>query len=140
MVNIHATLISFMEKGILLTGKSGAGKSDLALRMIIDKGAVLVSDDRVELEVIDDALYGRSPNEIRGKLEVRGVGIANFYTKEKEKISLCVELCDKNEKIERLPLPEYEEISGVLIEKIKIYPFNCSSICKIVAKISGNIN
>lgn len=48
-INIHATLVSLNGKGILLTGKSGSGKSDLALRMIMEYQAQLVADDRVDL-------------------------------------------------------------------------------------------
>ena len=58
MINIHATLISYKNKGILLTGKSGSGKSDLALRMIINNKAKLVADDRVILENIGNKLIG----------------------------------------------------------------------------------
>ena len=52
MNNIHATLVNFNGVGILLKGKSGSGKSDLALRMIIEKGAKLVADDRVILSMV----------------------------------------------------------------------------------------
>ena len=49
MLNIHASLVALDNKGILLLGKSGCGKSDLALRLIMEKGAKLVADDRVDL-------------------------------------------------------------------------------------------
>ena len=78
MFNIHATLISFHNKGILLTGKSGVGKSDVALRMIMEKGAVLVADDRVDLVCANGNLFGSCPKNIRGLLEVRNVGIGHF--------------------------------------------------------------
>lgn len=140
MLNIHATLISFENKGILFIGKSGAGKSDLALRMIMEHGALLVADDRVDIEKIDGKIYGSSPNEIAGKLEIRNIGIGKFSQKQKEEINICVELCNDREKLERLPEEEYADFLGVSITKIKLYPFDCSTICKIIAKISGIIS
>ena len=70
MTNIHATLVSFQNKGILLRGKSGSGKSDLALRLITMHGATLVADDRVNLCVQKNKLLGSVPHEIQGKLEI----------------------------------------------------------------------
>ena len=140
MNNIHATLISYEEAGILFIGNSGSGKSDLALRMIMEKGARLVADDRVNLCVENNCLYGFVPKELYGKMEIRGLGIANFVPKEKEKIVLCVELVKNREEIERMPILENIIFLGVSVTKIKLYPFDCSTICKIIAKISGIIS
>lgn len=140
MNNIHATLISYNNNGILFIGKSGSGKSDLALRMIMQNNALLVSDDYVNLEVVDDNLYGIAPQEIAGKMEVRGLGIVPFNNKNREKITLCVELCQKREDVERLPMPEYCDFLGISVPKIKLYAFDCSTSCKIIAKISSIIS
>jgi len=74
MIRLHATCIDCKGHGVLITGRSGCGKSDLALRLI-DRGARLVSDDYTEVEVIDGRLVGRAPREIAGLIEVRGLGI-----------------------------------------------------------------
>lgn len=140
MDNIHATLISYNNNGILLIGKSGSGKSDLALRMIMQNNAILVSDDYVNLEVINNHLFGSAPQEIAGKLEVRGLGIMPFNHKNSEKITLCVELAEKREDVERLPSAEYCDFLGISIPKIKLYAFDCSTSCKIIAKISSIIS
>ena len=140
MNNIHATLVSYQGKGILFTGKSGSGKSDIALRMISEKGAVLVADDRVDLEIIENKLYGSAPKQIAGKLDIRGVGIASMPVKEKEEISLCVELCSDRKEIERLPETQFVDFLGISVEKIRLYPFDCSTLCKIIAKICGIIS
>ncbi len=137
--NIHATLVSFKNTGILFIGKSGSGKSDVALRMIMEHGAVLVADDRVNLECIDGNLYGSSPENISGKMEVRNLGLLSFDSKKKEKISLCVELCTDRTLLERLPKKEYTKFLGVSVEKIRLYPFDCSTICKIILKITSII-
>lgn len=136
MKNIHATLVSYKNKGILLLGESGAGKSDVALRMIMEHQAILVADDRVDLFCKDGKLYGSAPTSLAGKLEIRGVGIENFDFKKSEHIVLCVELCSNRDDISRLPLEETIDFLGVSITKIKLYPFDCSIICKIIAKIN----
>jgi len=137
MINLHATFVKINDKGVLLIGKSGMGKSDVALRLIMDKNAVLVADDRVNVEVVGKTLIGRCPDEIAGKLEIRNVGIIDInYIKEAE-INLCVELiCDRN-KLERFPEAKSFEILGVNVPKIELYPFDCSTIHKIIQKISG---
>ena len=58
----------------LLLGESGAGKSDLALRLIA-AGAQLVADDRVELSVESNRLIARAPANLAGLIEIRNVGI-----------------------------------------------------------------
>lgn len=138
--NIHATLINFNKKGILFIGKSGSGKSDLALRMIVEKGAKLVADDRVILTKTNNTLFGKAPENISGKLEVRGVGICDFDYMKKSKIDLCVELCDSREDVDRLPDEAFANFLGISLTKIKIYPFDCSTICKIIIKTSSIIS
>ena len=138
MINIHATLVDFEGKGSLITGKSGYGKSDLALRMIMENKAKLVADDRVNLEVIDNKVVGRAPIELYKKLEIRNIGIALIDdTKEQSNICLCVELCKNRDELERMPCFESIDILGISIPKIKLYAFDCSTICKIIQKISG---
>ena len=80
---LHATLVQLEQKGILLLGKSGAGKSDLALRLIENKGAVLVADDVVVLQTENGHLYGQAAENLRGMLEVRGIGIVPYPVLEK---------------------------------------------------------
>lgn len=140
MINIHATLICLNNKGILLTGKSGVGKSDVALRMIMEKGAVLIADDRVNIEDINGKLYGSTPQEIAGLLEVRNVGICQFDFKPRSEIVLCVELCSDRKELERLPDDEHVDFLGVSLTKLKLYPFDCSILCKIIAKLDMMVN
>ncbi len=139
MLNIHATLVSFEDKGILIRGKSGSGKSDLALRLVMDKGAVLVADDRVDLTFKDGVLYGSSPKELFGKMEIRGLGIATFPAIEKCVISLCVDLCDNRSVVERFPQEEFASFLDISVPKITLYSFDCSTTDKIIAKICGII-
>jgi HPr kinase/phosphorylase len=89
--NIHASCVAIGAQGILLVGKSGTGKSDLALRLI-DAGARLVADDRTILFVAKGALHGKAPASIKGLLEVRGVGIIALAPRARVRIALVVRL------------------------------------------------
>lgn len=107
--------------------------------MIMEKGAKLVADDRVDLQCENGELFGYTPKNIQGLLEIRNVGIGQFEYMPKEKIALCIELCEKKEDLERLPKEEYVDFLGVSVTKLKLYAFDCSILCKIIAKINGYI-
>ncbi len=71
---LHATTIAIDGRAVLLCGPSGSGKSDLALRLM-DRGALLVSDDQTIIHRIHDGLTASAPATIAGLIEVRGIGI-----------------------------------------------------------------
>lgn len=74
---IQGVLLKVFEKGVLLIGKSGIGKSECALDMI-DRGHALVADDFVELSLDGQGrVVGRSPDLLKDHMEVRGLGILN---------------------------------------------------------------
>ncbi len=98
--NIHASCVAIGRRGVLLLGKSGAGKSDLALRLI-DQGAVLVADDRVILWVEKGALYARAPATIKGMLEIRSLGIVAFPARAKVKVALVIRLGQEDARLPR---------------------------------------
>jgi hypothetical protein len=89
--NIHASCVAIGGHGVLLLGKSGAGKSDLALRLI-DGGARLVADDRTILFAVRGALHAKAPESIKGLLEIRGLGIVACPVRPQVKIALVVRL------------------------------------------------
>jgi HPr kinase/phosphorylase len=103
LIHIHASCIAIGSKGVLILGESGAGKSDLALRLM-DGGAKLVADDRTELWVERGRLCARAPKSIAGLIEVRGLGIVAQPFARKTIIALAIEL---NEAPERLPEPAF---------------------------------
>jgi HPr serine kinase-like protein len=102
-INIHATCIRIGRHGVLLLGKSGAGKSDLALRLI-GRGATLVADDRCDLCVERGRLVARPPKTIAGLLEVRGIGIVALPHAARAPIALAVDL---SRAVPRLPDTQY---------------------------------
>ena len=90
-VNIHATCVAIRAKGVLILGDSGAGKSDLALRLI-DAGAKLVADDRTELYLTRGLLCARAPKTIAGLIEVRGLGVIVLPFAKSVSLALAVKL------------------------------------------------
>ncbi|MDP8231930.1 MAG: HPr(Ser) kinase/phosphatase [Candidatus Zophobacter franzmannii] len=74
---IHGTLVDVFGAGVLLTGKSGIGKSECALDLVT-RGHGIVTDDTVTIKVLDDALVGMPPQKFGHFMEIRGVGIINI--------------------------------------------------------------
>lgn len=132
---LHATCVAIGSKGVLLTGESGLGKSDLALRLI-DRGAALVADDQVEIRRRGKELAVTAPAAIKGLLEVRGLGIFKVKAKEKTNISLVVRLC-RPEWIERLPFPEPYSLLGLELPQIRLNAFEHSAPVKIEMALSA---
>lgn len=114
--NIHASCVAFGRRGVLLLGKSGVGKSDLALRLI-DQGAVLVADDRVLLSVEKGALHACAPASIKGLLEIRGLGIVAFPARARIRIALAVRLGAEGA---RLPSPRFYQPPAALKARTKV--------------------
>lgn len=109
--NVHATAVALNAgRGVLILGASGAGKSELALRLMAF-GAQLVADDRVDLSVRDGELWARAPAALSGLIEMRGVGILRADALPSARIVLVVDL-DAQE-TERLPPRRARDLLGV---------------------------
>ena len=125
---LHATTIAIDGRALLLMGPSGSGKSDLALRLI-DRGAVLVSDDRTVLTVSNGAVLASSPATITGKIEVRGMGILDMPNAHHVPVAMIVRLGGP---VERLPLQETTTtIADVAIPEIALDAFEGSAPIKV---------
>jgi HPr kinase/phosphorylase len=129
--------------GVLLLGESGAGKSDLALRLI-SRGAQLVADDRVELFARDDALWAHPPKTLAGLIEVRGVGVLSLPFDAEARIGLVVQLVPR-EKMPRMPdLERYEVPPHLAVTTnpplIRLAPFDHSAAAKIAAAAAAFAN
>lgn len=86
---LHASCVAIQGRAVLIEGGSGEGKSDLSLRLI-DRGAVLVSDDYTICRRRGGALEGCAPANIAGKIEVRGIGIVEMPHLENAPIALLI--------------------------------------------------
>ncbi|MDF0728281.1 HPr(Ser) kinase/phosphatase [Cytobacillus sp. S13-E01] len=112
---VHGVLVDIYGVGVLLTGKSGVGKSETALELV-KRGHRLVADDCVEIRQEDqDTLVGTAPDLIEHLLEIRGLGIINVMTlfgagavRSFKRITLVInlELWDQNKQYDRLGLEE----------------------------------
>ena len=127
---IHATCVLIGDVGVMLRVVSGAGKSDLALRLI-DRGAVLIADDYVEARPIDDTLHVAVPERIAGLIEVRGVGILPFPHRSEAIIRLVVDLAADPDVEERLPEPHQTVIAGVTLPIYRLNPRPASAPIKV---------
>jgi hypothetical protein len=125
---LHATSVAIAGRVVLLCGPSGAGKSDLALRLI-DRGGILVSDDYTLIKRIDGQLLATAPDTIRGKMEVRGLGIVAMPHVDDAPVALLADLFDK---VDRMPLtPFFRAVAGMDVPVVKIAPFETSAPIKI---------
>lgn len=124
---IHATTIAIGGRGVMLRGASGAGKSDLALRLI-DRGAVLVSDDYSEVAVEGGALIASVPATIAGQIEVRGVGIVEMSHVSPVTVALVVELGGA---VERLPEARTVPVLGIAVPALALDAFAASAPIKV---------
>ena len=74
--SLHGVLMNIYGRGVLITGESGIGKSEIAIDLI-KRGHTLISDDRVDVYRAHNRLYGEAPELLKGFIELRGVGIIN---------------------------------------------------------------
>lgn len=116
LCRLHASCASSAGQGVLLTGPSGSGKSDLLLRLL-DRGFDLVADDQV---VVRDG-RASAPADLAGLLEVRGLGVVRRQFVASAALVLAVAL----RRGERLPLPVRYDV--VDLPMVAIDPFQASA-------------
>ncbi len=145
-IRIHGVLVDIYGEGVLITGESGIGKSEVALELI-HRGHRLVSDDVVEIKKIsDDTLLGTAPDITRHLIELRGIGIVDAKAlfgvesvKDTQSIDLVIRLeeWNRDQEYDRMGLEEnYIEYLGnkVVCHAIPIRPGrNVAIICESAA-------
>ncbi len=127
---VHGVLLDVLDVGVMITGQSGVGKSELALELI-SRGHGLIADDVVELfRIAPNIIEGRCPPLLKDFLEVRGLGMLNIRTifgetaiRIKKNLKLIVELqrasAEQMAGLDRLPLrPENATMLAVPVRKV----------------------
>ncbi len=130
-ISMHGVFMDILGMGVMITGESGLGKSELGLELI-SRGHGLVADDAVDLHRINQAsIEGRCPELLQNLLEVRGIGLLDIKTifgetavRRKMRLSLIVHLVRKEtleRDYERMPHePLYQDVLGVPVRKAVI--------------------
>jgi HPr kinase/phosphorylase len=128
-VTMHGVFMDILGLGVLITGESGLGKSELGLELI-SRGHGLVADDAVDFARLGpDYIEGRCPVILRDLLEVRGLGLLDIRTifgetavRRKLKLRLIVQLVRRNDgEFERLPIDaQFIDVLGTPIRTVKI--------------------
>lgn len=125
---LHMSCVALDGRGVLIEGPSGAGKSDLALRLI-DRGAVLVSDDYTVLTNREGRLNAAPPARIAGLIEVRGIGLIARPHVSDVPVALMIRLSDDQERLpETTPM---REIAGVAVPVAVIRAAEASAPIKV---------
>ncbi len=144
---LHGVLVDILGVGVLLQGKSGVGKSECALDLIL-RGYRLVADDVIKVRLkLPAVIFGEGMDLLHYHMEIRGLGILNIKhlfgvaaIRERKKVDLVIELVpwDEGKEYDRLGLEEQTfEIHGVELPfvRIPVAPGrNISSIVEVAAR------
>ncbi len=141
---VHGTCVALGRTAALLRGPSGSGKSDLALRFLFLarrgpaalEAPILVADDQVCLVRNDGRILAKSPDTIRGKMEVRGVGIVEVKSLMEAELALVVDLMPGAE-IERLPESNAKaRLLGIELPLVGLFPWEASAPIKLAIALA----
>ncbi len=117
---IHGTSVAFdlgpRLAAVLITGRPGSGKSELALELMA-MGAVLVADDQTRLERRGDRVILSAPPVLRGLIEMRGIGLLRAVSQDEAPLELLIDL--DTVETERLPAPHWHLLEGCRIPLLR---------------------
>ncbi|MDD2557462.1 MAG: HPr(Ser) kinase/phosphatase [Desulfuromonadaceae bacterium] len=145
--SVHGVLVDVFGVGVLLMGKSGIGKSECALDLVL-RGHRLVADDVVKVRIkLPAVLFGEGSDLLHYHMEIRGLGIINIKhlfgvsaIRERKKIDVVIKLTEwqNGEQYDRLGIDDqYFELLGIKIPLLKVPVCsgrNISSIIEVAAR------
>jgi HPr kinase/phosphorylase len=138
-LQIHASCVALDGAGLLLRGSPGAGKSDLALRLV-DAGGALVADDLCEIRRLGDRLIADLPGAVdpcfRGRIEVRGIGFLTLPYAGPAPLILVADLQPASG-LARLAQAPAAELLGLSLPLFVLDPFQISAVAllRLLAKV-----
>lgn len=134
---VHGTCVALGSNAALLRGRSGSGKSDLALRFLAlpdEDGAAprLVADDQVSLSAVAGGIVASAPETLAGLIEVRGLGIQPAPLVASARLVLVCDLVNADD-VPRMPRDPWERtaLAGVELPVLKVAPFEASAPLKL---------
>ncbi len=147
-MRVHATCVEIEGRGVLIRGKPGSGKSDLALRLMDMPGcgigevpwqARLVADDQVEIFRVGEKLVAQAPEQLAGLLEIRGLGIVRVKPVASVPLVLVVDL---DGLAERLPGfgSDTADFLGKRLPLLYLSPFAASAVARLRAGLQLVLN
>ena len=131
---IHASLVTWCRRGVLVLGQSGTGKTALCLELM-RAGGYLVADDLVQLERCGAALYGCATGATC-LIELRGNGIFRTSTTAGVQVSLCVEL-NAGSAAERLPESAVTRVAGVELPVLRVASGAADGVAQVLMALVG---
>lgn len=132
-MQIHASAAAMGNRGVLITGPSGSGKSDLLIRLI-DAGATLIGDDQIIIDKQRRGLTVRAPEALQGLVEIRGMGIVRMPSTSSVPLHLVISL--HATPVPRLPEQGLATYLGVTIPSIVLDPFSASAVARVRAALT----
>jgi len=142
---VHGTCVALGRSAALLRGPSGSGKSDLALRFLFlaRRGPAalepptLIADDQVRVRREGAALLVEAPPTLRGKLEVRGLGIVDMKFASQAELVLVVDLVAAASEVERMPDTDASgRLLGVDVPAIRLWAAEPSAPIKLALALA----
>lgn len=138
---VHGVMMNLYGIGVMITGKSGIGKSELALDLI-KRGHRLIADDSIEIYHVSNRIICKSPKLLKKMLEIRGMGVVDISRifgptsyMEKSDLDFVIELVkyEDVEEIDRLdPLTMNEKLFGLNVQKLVIPVSASKSLSSII--------
>lgn len=123
--------------GVLLTGPSGVGKSDLALRLL-ERGWSLVADDRTQIWTSGGDLYARAPDAIAGLIEARGLDVLPAGGRPFCRIALVADCT--NREVERIPPRSRRRLLEAEVEALTLRPMEASAPAKLERALARSLS
>lgn len=131
-LTVRGTSVAVDGRAVLIVGRSGAGKSDLAVRLI-DRGARLISDDYTLISAVEGRLRASAPDAIAGKIELRGVGLLALPAQ--RDVPVCL-MADLDASPERMPEPQTRLVAGLPLPAVALVGLEPSAPIKLEAALA----